>query len=332
LYLLQNETSYYDFRIKNRELSFTVDASNLPCGLNGALYFVSMPMDGGMSMYPLDKAGAKFGTGYCDSQCPQDIKFINGEANIIDWTPSPNNPNTGTGFYGTCCFEMDVWEANMDSQAVTPHACQVFGQQRCSEKECGNGKGERFEGWCDKDGCDFNPYRLGNYTFYGPKMTVDTTQPITVVTRWVTTDGTDSGTLKDIQRFYVQNGRTIQQPRANIPGIAPTSIINDLYCNTEKKVFGDNNDFELFGGIPQMGKAMDQGMVLVLSLWDDYTDYMLWLDSYYPPTKPQTAPGVKRGTCATDSGIPSKVENEYPNSSVTYSNIRFGEIGSTIKI
>jgi cellulose 1,4-beta-cellobiosidase len=50
--------------------------SQLPCGLNGALYFVAMDSDGGMAKFPTNKAGAKYGTGYCDAQCPQDIKFI----------------------------------------------------------------------------------------------------------------------------------------------------------------------------------------------------------------------------------------------------------------
>jgi cellulose 1,4-beta-cellobiosidase len=53
--------------------------SNLPCGLNGALYFSEMDRDGGKSGYTNNKAGAKYGTGYCDSQCPQDIKFIAGQ-------------------------------------------------------------------------------------------------------------------------------------------------------------------------------------------------------------------------------------------------------------
>ena len=38
-----------------------------------------MEADGGMSKYSGNKAGAKYGTGYCDAQCPHDIKFINGE-------------------------------------------------------------------------------------------------------------------------------------------------------------------------------------------------------------------------------------------------------------
>lgn len=73
------DEEYEMFHLKNREFTFDVDVSNLPCGLNGALYFVEMDEDGGLSEYDGNKAGAKYGTGYCDAQCPQDIKFINGE-------------------------------------------------------------------------------------------------------------------------------------------------------------------------------------------------------------------------------------------------------------
>ncbi len=38
-----------------------------------------MDEDGGMSKYSTNKAGAKYGTGYCDSQGPRDLKFINGK-------------------------------------------------------------------------------------------------------------------------------------------------------------------------------------------------------------------------------------------------------------
>jgi len=79
------------------------------CGLNGALYFVSMDEDGGLSKYSGNKAGAKYGTGYCDAQCPRDLKFINGEANSAQWTESSNDPNAGVGGYGSCCSEMDIW-------------------------------------------------------------------------------------------------------------------------------------------------------------------------------------------------------------------------------
>ena len=66
-----------------------------------------MDADGGMGRYPGNRAGAAYGTGYCDAQCPHDVKFINGEANIVDW-----NTTTAEGSYGSCCTEMDIWEVS----------------------------------------------------------------------------------------------------------------------------------------------------------------------------------------------------------------------------
>ena len=76
---MASQNMYQMFKLKNQEFSVDVDVSNLPCGLNGALYFVEMDADGGASKYPNNKAGAAYGTGYCDAQCPHDLKFINGE-------------------------------------------------------------------------------------------------------------------------------------------------------------------------------------------------------------------------------------------------------------
>lgn len=77
-YLMKDENTYEMFKLLSQEFTFDVDVSNLPCGLNGALYFVSMDADGGKSEYEHNKAGAEYGVGYCDSQCPRDLKFING--------------------------------------------------------------------------------------------------------------------------------------------------------------------------------------------------------------------------------------------------------------
>lgn len=107
VYLMDTaDSKYQEFNLLNQEFTFDVDVSKLPCGLNGALYFVSMDADGGVSKYPGNKAGTKYGTGYCDSQCPQDIKFIAGKANNGNWTPSANSANTGSGSTGSCCSEM----------------------------------------------------------------------------------------------------------------------------------------------------------------------------------------------------------------------------------
>lgn len=79
LYLMDSsDEKYQGFDLLDNEFTFDVNVADLPCGLNGALYFTSMDLDGGVGRYPENKAGAKYGTGYCDSQCPRDLKFING--------------------------------------------------------------------------------------------------------------------------------------------------------------------------------------------------------------------------------------------------------------
>ena len=79
LYLMGANNKYEMFNLLGKEFTFDVDASTLGCGLNGALYFVSMDADGGMAKYPTNKAGEQYGTGYCDTQCAMDLKWINGQ-------------------------------------------------------------------------------------------------------------------------------------------------------------------------------------------------------------------------------------------------------------
>ena len=94
-------------------------------------------------------------TGYCDAQCPHDIKWIQGVANSKGWNPSDKDKNAGRGELGACCPEMDIWEANSISTAYTPHPCSKNGIYACTGTECGDDS-ERYSGVCDKDGCDFN--------------------------------------------------------------------------------------------------------------------------------------------------------------------------------
>ncbi|KAI0081672.1 Exoglucanase 1 [Panus rudis PR-1116 ss-1] len=326
VYLLQDASTYQLFKLKNQEFTFDVDMSNLGCGLNGAVYLVEMDADGGVSKFPTNKAGAKYGTGYCDSQCPHDIKFINGEANILGWNGT--SANSGTGQYGTCCNEMDIWEANSNAAAYTPHVCSVTGQTRCSGTDCGDGD-NRYGGVCDKDGCDFNSWRMGDQTFLGPGKTIDTTKPFTIVTQFITADNTTSGDLTEIRRLYVQNGNVIQNSLVDIPNIDPVNSITDQFCAQQKTEFGDTNYFATLGGLKAMGEALERGMVLALSVWDDYAANMLWLDSDYPTDKDASEPGVSRGPCPTDSGKPADVESQQSGASVIYSNIKFGDIGTT---
>ncbi|KAI0152706.1 glycoside hydrolase family 7 protein [Xylariaceae sp. FL1272] len=326
LYLMESSDKYQMFELLGNEFTFDVDLSNLGCGLNGALYFVAMDADGGMAKYPDNKAGAKYGTGYCDAQCPRDLKFIDGKANSDQWTPSSNDANAGVGAMGSCCSEMDIWEANSISTAFTPHPCTTIGQHSCQGDDCGGTYSEtRYAGDCDPDGCDFNSYRQGVTDFYGPGMTVDTNSKFTVVTQFITGD---SGDLESIKRFYVQDGVVIPNSESTISGTSGNEITTD-FCTAQKAAFGDDDHFSEKGGLAQMGEALAGGMVLVMSLWDDHYANMLWLDSSYPLDKDASTPGVARGTCDTGSGVPADVESAQASDSVIYSNIKFGPINST---
>jgi cellulose 1,4-beta-cellobiosidase len=39
---MESSTKYKMFKLLNKEFTFDIDDSKLPCGLNGALYFVEM--------------------------------------------------------------------------------------------------------------------------------------------------------------------------------------------------------------------------------------------------------------------------------------------------
>jgi cellulose 1,4-beta-cellobiosidase len=171
---------------------------------------------------------------------------------------------------------------------------------------------------------------MGDTGFYGPGKTLDTNKPMTVVTQFISTDGTANGDLKEIKRFYVQNGVTYANSASKVVGVTGNSLTTD-FCAAQKTAFGDQNVFEARGGLKKMGQAIKNGMVLVMSIWDDHGAQMLWLDAPYPATADPSAPGVSRGTCAADSGAPDVVEAESGDATVTYSNIKWGPIGSTFK-
>lgn len=319
-YLMKDANNYEMFKLVGNEFTFDVDLSTLDCGLNGALYFVSMPQKG------QGTPGAKYGTGYCDAQCARDLKMINGQANAEGWTPSPTDPNGGIGAKGACCAEMDIWEANAISTALTPHSCSPEQYSVCETDNCGGTySNDRYAGTCDANGCDFNPFRVGVKDFYGKGKTVDTSKKFTVVTQFI---GSGSN-LQELKRFYVQNGKVITNPEPAIDGITGNSITQQ-WCDRQENVFQEEvYPFNKHGGMASMGRAAADGMVLVMSLWTDTYSSMLWLDSNFPTDKDPSIPGVARGECATDSGKPEDVQKKNANAKVTFSNIKFGPIGST---
>lgn len=324
-YMLNNANEYEMFMLLGQEFTFTVDVSQLPCGVNGALYFVAMDKTGNKE--GLNNAGAAFGTGYCDAQCPHDIKFIEGTANSEGWNSSGSS--TGSGKFGSCCPEMDIWEANKISSAFTAHPCTEKSITKCTGIQCGDAD-KRYQGICDKDGCDLNPFRVQVEDFYGAGKTIDTTKPVTVVTQFL---ADEAGDLKEIRRKFVQNGKVYDHPKSKLDKLHDLQFdsITDNMCAEAKTLFGDQNDFKAKGALKQMGESLKDGMVLVMSLWDDAAAHMLWLDSTFPTTKTEKGSGGPRGECPTTSGDPNYIHQHYPHSSVSYSDIRIGDIDSTYK-
>ena len=305
------------FNLKNREFSFDYDVSSIECGMNAAIYFVEMDSDGGSSKYPLNKAGAKYGTGYCDAQCAQ-TNFIHGEANV-NWN------------HGGCCSEIDIMEINKEAQAFTVHPCKVPGDYRCEGPECGSGS-NRYKGVCDMDGCDLNPYRSGNPKFYGPgtTYTLNSLLPFKVVTQFLTIDGTDAGYLAEIKRFFVQNGKKIEFPKSNISDLTFNSMTTDN-CLKQKSAFGENPYFSTAGSLRGLGNAMDRGMVLTMSIWDDAYTKMKWLDGKFPTNADEKKAGVMRGPCAANTGDPETMKKQFPNAQVTFTGLKVGKIGTTVQ-
>ena len=305
LFLLdESNTKYKGFNLINKELVFEIDVSKLPCGLNGAIYLVEMPLDGGMNQF--NKAGARYGTGYGDAQCPTDIKYINGFVN--------------TNSTGVCSIEMDIWEANSAATQIAPHTCKegMSGVTSCiTDQTCGRGA-FRYQGNCDKDGSSYNSYREGRINFYGPgiQFEVDTTKPFTVITQFISSNGKDDGDLIGMKQFFQQNGKTVLG-----------GDLTDAISATIKGKYSENNHFATLGGFKRMGESFKRGQVLVISLWDDSAVNMLWLDSTFPASS--TATGAKRGPCDPSRGGIWWLRQTYPNSQYTVSKLQVRALSTT---
>ena len=327
LYLLKDDSTYQSFKLLGNEFSFDVDVSTLGCGINAALYHVGIPLDGGKKDY--GNAGAAWGMGYGDAQCARDLKFIAGKSNRDNWKPDDDDPNrnTGQGDRGSCAVEMDLFEGNSISTAFTLHPCKEQNSVCTGDKECGGtySSSNRYGDHCSPDGADFATFRRGNTDFYGKGLTVDSSKPYTVVTQFPE----EGGSLKEVVRFYVQDGKRIDIPKAKTAGLDGTTLTEASY-KQQKALFGEKDDVTMYGGWAGITKALSTELVLVFSLWDDGFANMLWLDGVaYPKDKSPTSPGVARGTCALDSGKRTDTRNLQGSAKATFSNIKFGPIGST---
>lgn len=152
-------------------------------------------------------------------------------------------------------------ESNAYSYAFTPHACKNNKYHVCETDTCGGTYSEdRFAGDCDANGCDYNPYRMGNHDFFGKGLQVDTSKKFTVVTQFKP---------DRLTQFFVQNGKKILAPAPTFEGISDTGDITAEFCTNQFKAFNDRDRFAEVGGFSQLNAALGVPMVLVMSIWDD---------------------------------------------------------------
>ncbi len=100
-------------------------------------------------------------------------------------------------------------------------------------------------------------------------------------------------------------------------------------CDDTKRLFGDINDHKAKGGLKQMGMVMKRGMVLGMSLLQDFDQNMLWLDPNEPGVTKGWSVTPLSGPCSTKSGVPSEVKEKWKDVVAKFGNIKLGPIGST---
>jgi cellulase len=103
--LASDDKTYEEFKFVGKEFTYTVDVSQIPCGVNAALYTSEMPALGKKTKD--DPYGPEGGTGYCDANC-------------VD---------------GDCCPEFDIQEASSKAMVYTAHCCES--KTHCDTSGCG---------------------------------------------------------------------------------------------------------------------------------------------------------------------------------------------------
>ncbi|KZL85552.1 exoglucanase 1 protein [Colletotrichum incanum] len=317
VFLLEEGTERYQtFTLMGNEFAFDVELSSVECSINSALYFVAMDPDGGKGKYPTNEAGANYGTGYCDASCTRTNRFVGGKTNAEGWQPL--DQTRGEGNFGACCSEFDVWNSNANSFSMISKPCIHIDYNVCRGWDCDNAYGAGPV-LCDRTGCDYNPYRLGNKSFYGKGKTVDTDKKITVVTRFEE---------DQVTQFFIQDGKRIEAPKPTYPNFPEKSGISSKHCSVLAHTFDEPDNFSRVGGYDHHNDALRRPMVLAMSISDDYWTRNLWLDSVYPVDR--VGPGVERGDCPGPFDQPTLPIEPTHNSKVAWSNIRFGPIGTTV--
>ncbi|KAL8297708.1 hypothetical protein RB598_001153 [Gaeumannomyces tritici] len=205
-----------------------------------------------------------------------------------------------------------TFDVTMDKLPCGMNSALYLSEMLADGGKSGLNKGRAYwgTGYCDAQ-CYTTPFINGEATalgtptgstsrpsYYGNNDTfkVDTSKPMTVVTQF---PADAAGKLVEIRRLYVQDKVVIRADAVRVEGPPAVDAMNDQ----------------------GWGDPLTRGMVLAMSIWWDEGGHMRWLDG-----APQGA-----GPCNATEGAPSSIRLVEPNPEVTFSNIKWGEIGSTFK-
>jgi cellulose 1,4-beta-cellobiosidase len=201
----------------------------------------------------------------------------------------------GTGYCdaaftgGAGCPSFNLQDGNSRSMVFRAEPCEHLGWSKTGE--------------CASPGCGFNAYKFGLHDFWS--RTLNTRSKVTIVTQFVTA----GPTLTEIRRIYIQGGRVFRNPTVKVSETHEFSAISDAFCQATSEEWAEND----WQSLARLGHSFEAGHVLVFSLSD--SNDMGWLDS-----------GVN-GPC--DNPSKEDIEAEYAEMTVTWSNIRFGDIDTT---
>ena len=159
---------------------------------------------------------------------------------------------------------------------MTSKPCTLDGLHTCRDYDC-------WDPWtatCDRHGCDYNPFRVGNTDFFGRGKTVDTNEPFTYVPcprrRTITTVANDGRvvtrfTEEAVTQFFIQDGVKIEAPAPVLDGFESieTGGISGEYCDVKAWEFQERDTFIELGGITRQNQILRQPLVLAMSIKDD---------------------------------------------------------------
>ncbi|KAH8156123.1 hypothetical protein CIB48_g12123 [Xylaria polymorpha] len=283
---------------------YTIDANGVAQNASPRLYLLGD--DENYEMLQLLGQELTFTVDLSTLPCGENGALYLGE---MDKTGGRNQYNTGGANFGSgyCDAQCPVqtWKNGTLNTDNSGYCCNEMDILEANSRANSFTPHPCSDSDCDKSGCGLNPYAQGYTNYYGPGGTVDTSKPFTVITQFNTNDGTTTGTLTSITRKYIQNGNLVAS--ANSAG----DITTTESCNAASPSAAQ------FGGLTTMGKALGRGMVLTFAIWNDAGQFMNWLDS------------GNNGPCSASEGNPDLIIKNNPTTHVVFSNIRWGDIGST---